>query len=277
MIPTVAVPNVQIPPPSVEASLFAGQPSDPAVGRLPLHSVPPPINSQKVADNNREQQQARSAQQPPQPSIERSFASLLRTGEGEIELQSPFSTPFMAQLFGQIPAFDNVIGGLFGEGTGVPAGFVDFNRLAEFNTVKYKPSHAFKPHEKPAQQQALEDFGTTSTNEAAKEAIRQAAATAVPEPSQPATQLDASLPNAQLGNVEQLEARQLSNTKPDITPQNPIKPPLAARPAPVDDIVATPNPGVEAYLSTQSRNESGAAAAMAPTRSGGFEGVSLIL
>lgn len=273
MIPTVAVPNVQIPPPSVEASLFAGQSSDPAVGRLPLHSVPPPINSQKVADNNREQQQTRSGQEPPQPSIERSFASLLQSGEGDIELQSPFSTPFMAQLFGQIPAFDNVIGGLFGEGTGVPAGFVDFNRLAEFNTVKYKPSHAFKPHEKPEQQQALEDFGTTTPKEAKAE-MRLEAAMAVPEASRP----DTDVPSAQLENLGQLATRQLSDTKPDIAPLNTPESRPVAQSAPADDIATVPNPGVEAYLSTQSRNENGAAVAKAPTRAGGHEGgVSLIL
>ena len=45
-----------------------------------------------------------------------------------------------------------------GAGTGIPSGFVDFDRLAEFGKVKYKPSNASAPRVKPAQQQAIEEF-----------------------------------------------------------------------------------------------------------------------
>ncbi|MGB1539926.1 MAG: hypothetical protein ACPG80_03115, partial [Rickettsiales bacterium] len=113
-----------------------------------------------VADNNQRQQPTRFPADAPVESAGGAAAPFRFAQTQGANVESPFSTTFIAQLFGQLPANDDVIGSLFGEGTGVPAGFVDFSRLAEFDKVKYKPSGAFAPREKSDQQQALESTPT---------------------------------------------------------------------------------------------------------------------
>lgn len=140
MIPTLSLPNIQQPPP-VEVSVFTGQNADAALGRLPIITVPPPVNSPKVTDDGRGGQQQRHS--PQQTLIQPSVASILApltSASGGIAFASPYSTPFVAQLFGQ---FTN---------SELPAGELDFDQLSQFSVVKYMPSLAARPRpESPRQ------------------------------------------------------------------------------------------------------------------------------
>ena len=159
MVPSVAVPNVQVAPP-VETSLFSGQISDPKLGRLPFKTVPAAIDGSKVSDQPRQQQQASSKTSTTETAAT-AAASAKSSASGltpSLSAEPKLSTPFAAQLFAQLQTSAGLVSGMGGGGTGIPSGFVDFDRLAEFGKVKYKPSNAFAPRVKPEQQQAIEEF-----------------------------------------------------------------------------------------------------------------------
>lgn len=144
MIPTIAAPNIQVPPP-VDASVFTAPSQEPALGRLPLNIVPPPVTNPKVADDNRGGQQPARNTQNPAPRTVPNTAAKLFEANGEIAFESPYSTTFVAQLFGQFSGTEQ---------GGISDGFLDFEQLAQFSMVKYRPSMAFRPpEEKPAQAQ----------------------------------------------------------------------------------------------------------------------------
>lgn len=264
MIPAVAIPTAQVPPP-VDPSAFTGQMSDPAVGRLPFNTVAPPVTGQKVADDSRgSQQQARRG--PSEDAPENLLSRLTGRAEGEIRLESPFSAPFMAQLFGQINLDTDVVGGLFGDGTGVAAGFVDFERLAEFGEVKYMPSGAFEPREVPALQQALQVNATQTleaTLEASIAAVNVEAGASVPADIALADELSL-----------QAETGVVSTAAPAQEARQAVTTASAAPPARVEPTPFFSN-GVGAYVSTQSRNDSQAAVTSAS--SDGAQGISLFL
>lgn len=151
MIPTLSLPNIQQPPP-VEMSVFTGQNADAALGRLPIVTVPPPVNSPKVADDGRSNRQ-------PQHSLHNSTPQMPAAGvpmptvpaSGGMVFASPYSTTFVAQLFGQ---FQN---------GGLPDGLLDFDQLSQFGIVKYMPSLASRPHPESARQTAQESVGVDNT------------------------------------------------------------------------------------------------------------------
>lgn len=150
MVPIVAVPHMQAPPP-VETSLFTGNIAHPAIGRLPVHVVPPPIDNPEVADYNRQQQQGRQGNQSQSrqaaPSVP---GSALPAAPGRVTLDMPFSTTFMAQIYGQTPA-----GGsnpLFGA-------FITMESMAAYGNIKYMPSLAFRPQDS-GQRTQVQDGGT---------------------------------------------------------------------------------------------------------------------
>lgn len=147
MVPIVAVPHMQASPP-VETSLFTGNIAHPAIGRLPVHVVPPPIDNPEVADYNRQQQQGRQGNQPQTrqaaPSVP---GSALPAAQGRVTLDMPFSTTFMAQIYGQTPA-----GGsnpLFGA-------FIAMESMIAYGNIKYMPSLAFRPLDSGQRPQAQE-------------------------------------------------------------------------------------------------------------------------
>lgn len=143
MIPTLSVPNIQVAPP-VEISVFTGQNADAALGRLPVVTVAPAISNAKVADDNRggqpAQRNAQNAAAMAKTAV--SVAPFSLSGTGELVFESPYSTTFVAQLFGQFQA--NNPGALAGESQAVPLG-VDFEHLSQFDVTKYMPSLAFRP------------------------------------------------------------------------------------------------------------------------------------
>lgn len=149
MIPTLAVPNVQVPPP-IDTSVFTAPGPDPAIGRLPLNVVPATVTNPKVADDNRNSQPMPRGGTANVPSARASGTPFYLAAQGELAFESPYSTPFIAQLFGQFAGF---------EGGDAIGGLLDFEQLARMNLVKYKPSLAFRPREsapEPVVQQQAE-------------------------------------------------------------------------------------------------------------------------
>lgn len=144
MIPTLSVPNIQIAP-LVEQSVFTGQNADAALGRLPVVTVPPTIANVKVADNRPGQAHARPPAQPEAAGQGEGAAPFSLGGSGELAFESPYSTTFVAQLFGQFQTSDATLGALGGESAELPLGFIDFERLSQFDVTKYMPSFAFGP------------------------------------------------------------------------------------------------------------------------------------
>lgn len=132
MIPTLSLPNIQQPPP-VEMSVFTGQNADAALGRLPVVTVPPTVNSPKVADDGRGNQQRNYTPQNAVPTPAAGILTPSVSASGGMSFASPYSTTFVAQLFGQ---FQN---------GGLPDGLLDFDQLSQFNIVKYMPSLASRP------------------------------------------------------------------------------------------------------------------------------------
>lgn len=137
MIPTLAMPNIQVAPP-VDTSVFTAPSPEPALGRLPLNVVPPPVTNPKVADNSRNSQPAPRNNQNAANAASDKPAFSFAAANGEMAFESPYSTTFVAQLFGQFT---------MAEGSGMNDGFLDFEQLASMNFVKYKPSLAFRPRE----------------------------------------------------------------------------------------------------------------------------------
>lgn len=143
MIPTLSLPNIQQPP-SVEMSVFTGQNADAALGRLPIVTVPPPVNSAKVADDGRGNRQPQPTQQNAPQMLPAGMLMPSVSASGGMAFASPYSTPFVAQLFGQ---FQN---------GGLPDGLLDFDQLSQFNIVKYMPSLASRPRPETPRQAAQE-------------------------------------------------------------------------------------------------------------------------
>lgn len=283
MIPTLSAPNIQVAPP-VEASVFTGQNADAALGRLPVVTVPPTVTNAKVADDNRSAQQPQrnsSNTQTPAPNGKALPFSL--GGTGELAFESPYSTTFVAQLFGQFQTSDSSLGALSGESTDAPLGFVDFDRLSQVDITKYMPSFAFRPRAETPNAETT-DFNT--------QAVAQVTA---PQP-QPQTQTPIALPvAAQIDTSLQAEPAQtaaasseqrsldlsrvdLQNIAPVSTDDAPAIPQQVTPELPKFENTASPSlfatSGVDAYSSTQSRN---LANLVGDSRGGAADQVSLVL
>lgn len=216
MIPTLSLPTIQQPP-SVEMSVFTGQNADAALGRLPVVTVPPTVNSPKVADDGRGSQPRNYTQQNAAPTPATGILTPSVSASGGMAFASPYSTTFVAQLFGQ---FQN---------GGLPDGLLDFDQLSQFNIVKYMPSLASRPRlETPRQ--------TTQDNIAPDTAIRV-------KFSRPASSMAAA--------ADMSEAP--SDLKLSIEGED-ISIPVRPREYSAPSVTLTVN-GPDAYGSTQVRNE----------------------
>lgn len=231
MIPTLSMPNIQVAPP-VEVSLFTGQNADAALGRLPVITVPPAISNAKIADNRGGQPAQRAAQNIASTQSFAAVSPLSLSGTGELVFESPYSTTFVAQLFGQFQASDSGLGALSEESLTLPLGFVDFDRLSQFDVTKYMPSFAFRPQ--------------------------------VETP--PSAEIVAPRPKLQIKNapVQQAAApQQVANAPAEPAEVNlqTVQPETrdAALSKPADTMAASASlmgsGGIEAYSSTQSRNQ----------------------
>lgn len=261
MAPLVAVPNVQMAP-TVETSLFTGQISDPAVGRLPFATVPAAISAQR-AENNRQQTQERSSSTP-DPAVETSRTDALQRllSGGPDRIETAFSTPFMAQLLGQLALGANVVNGIFGGGTGTPSGFVDFDRLAEFGDTKYKPSEAAKPRGSQPQTEALEHYASKA-KEAVVEPTEQKVEPVTPAEvgvttasAAPPVSLSASSAGAGFGGGQGLSVPDVPKQKVSVATAS-SQPPAATKPkssAQEEDVSLIHASGADAYRTTQSSN-----------------------
>lgn len=102
---------------------------------MPVQAVSAPIHSVKVADNRPNTTYARSTSS----EMPVADAALVASGSAysDVYLDFPHSSPFVAQLFGQLDM----------EGGEQASFFVDYEMLTKFEEIKYKPSFAFRPHE----------------------------------------------------------------------------------------------------------------------------------
>lgn len=265
MIPTLSAPNIQVPPP-VETSVFTGQNADAALGRLPVVTVPPTVTSAKVADDTRSQQQARNPQQNSTPAAE-SFSVSTQMGAGELVFESPYSTTFVAQLFGQFQTADETLGALSGQSAEAPLGFVDFDRLSQFDITKYMPSFAFRPQvETPAVSEQPRVQAAVSAP--APVASEQVAAAPVADLPADTAEVALPLPASTTDNVEFAPAPVISAGEPAAEPALPQPsaeqaPTIPAPREPVaaqslrevaSNVVSLFSRGSDAYGATQSRN-----------------------
>lgn len=139
MLGALPVSNVQIAP-VVEPAPAAVQKAVPvpSIGMLPTTIVPASISSPRVADDQRSAgqttQQTRSV--PVAADTANIISAFSNAASGQIVLPSPYSTTFLAQLFGQLPT---------GQMDGIVSSLMDFDYIAEVSMVKYQPSLAFRP------------------------------------------------------------------------------------------------------------------------------------
>lgn len=245
MIPTSIAPNMQVAPP-VQVSLFTGQNADAALGRLPVVTVPPTISNPKVADN-RSGQNAQRNQQPVQELSQNNgqVTPFSLSGTGELAFESPYSTTFVAQLFGQFQTSDASLGEMGGQSAQVPMGFVDFDRLSQFDITKYMPSFAFRPR--------IE----TPTADAPRPQVQQ------PQPQpQPVAAPVQQVQQSQ--TPESIDLRSIEPVSNDVNPLPQPQPQVRSE-APITRETAQANlsvffsNGLGAYNSTQLRNSEAAA------------------
>lgn len=245
MIPAIAVPNTQVAP-TLQSSIFSGQIIEPAIGRLPVASVSQTIAGARVADDGRSQQQSRvsAAAAEEADAIEEAFP--FREPFGSFHTSTSFSTPFIAQLFGQLAANSNVVATLSGKGTGAPLGFVDFDKLAEYDAVKYKPSNASRPS------QSIVETPLAADAEAGVANLVQEAAPVV-ETARPAEirQPEMQRPYLYAAQDDMDDADDVSAPTTQAAPAKPVEIKIDEKLVAQASVTSSP---VDAYQSTQSRN-----------------------
>ncbi|MBM3618458.1 MAG: hypothetical protein FJX23_07950, partial [Alphaproteobacteria bacterium] len=132
-------------------SAFTGQISDAALGRLPTRVVPQAVNAPKAEDRQNSGQQRQPTEQPATATAAGSstFQALMNAGKGEIKLPSPFSTTFIAQIFGQYDTSSevgNAVTAIWlsnGRATPKDSGMLEYERIVQQQgMVKYAPSAA---------------------------------------------------------------------------------------------------------------------------------------
>jgi hypothetical protein len=147
MIPTLALPNIQLSPPPMTES-FAGVPTQTsALARLPFYAVPSNSNSGTVYNNSRytgyaPQLVAQNAGSPVLPPLVRNH-----TPAGVQSAQpGVFSSSFMAQIFGQggLAQSSDLFNSFF-TASRPPALTLDPEIIERFSLTKYKPSDASRP------------------------------------------------------------------------------------------------------------------------------------
>lgn len=242
MIPTIAAPNIQIAPP-VEVSAVTAPSQEPALGRLPMNIVSPPVTNPKVADNPRGGQNLPKDNAPPAASKAPAGQPFALSGQGELAFESPYSTTFVAQIFGQT---------FLSEGGGIVDGFLDFEQLAQLDMVKYKPSLAFRPR---AEMPQAESAPAPQVAEA---------------PAPPAAEQAAPVETRSIGDVQSwmqsvlgqgvsMDLRDMPVVSSDAPPQpqTPASDTAEAAPRAAENS-GSPSiftGGVDAYGATQSRNQ----------------------
>ncbi|MCH2547615.1 MAG: hypothetical protein MK052_08410 [Alphaproteobacteria bacterium] len=255
MIPTLSAPNIQVAPPA-DTSIFTGQNADAALGRLPVVTVPPTVTNAKVADDNRSQTQQRNPQNtPPQNAAKSGITPFSLSGSGELAFESPYSTTFVAQLFGQFQLDDSSLADLAGETTDIPLGFVNFDRLSQVDVTKYMPSFAFGPRTDTVEPQPSQSASTTPVAAPPRENI-------TPEVVPVAASQPQAVASEVASTVAQVSAEALQDTQP-VTAQNNADalttPSAAPQPSQLSE-AQTNNASLlqygtnNAYSSTQSRN-----------------------
>jgi hypothetical protein len=185
---------------------------------------------------------------------------------GELVFESPYSTTFVAQLFGQFQTADDGLGALAGQSTDVPLGFVDFDRLSQFDITKYMPSFAFRPSAEtpapPTQQEAAPQPSLGIKNAPGINTIP------VPDPvadTSPAANSSAEA-TAGLQDVQPT----IPNSPP--VPEKQVQPRTTTTAQSNPSLFANAGGVLEAYSSTQSRNTLN----LAPDSRGASTEVSLI-
>lgn len=151
MLPLIVAPTAVPAPQAVDMSAFNGQISDAALGRLPTRVVPQTVTAPKTDDNRNPAQQRQASEQAAvaaKPSAS-AFEALMNAGKGEIKLPSPFSTTFIAQIFGQYDTSSevgNAVTSIWltnGKATPKDSGMLEYERIVQQQgMVKYAPSAA---------------------------------------------------------------------------------------------------------------------------------------
>lgn len=107
--------------------------SAPTLGNIPSKTVPSTIGESKVADRQPQQTATPALVKSPADATASQTLPFSLAGQGDIVLESPFSTTFLTQVLGQLPIEDS---------DGIVSDLVDFDFIARFSAVKYKPSGA---------------------------------------------------------------------------------------------------------------------------------------
>lgn len=151
MLPLIVAPMPVPIPQAADMSAFTGQISDAALGRLPTRVVPQTVTAPKAEDqrNPAQQRQAEPQEQTASQSKLSNFDALMNAGKGEIKLPSPFSTTFIAQIFGQYDTdseVGNAVASIWlsnGKVTPKDSGLLEYERIVQQQgMVKYAPSAA---------------------------------------------------------------------------------------------------------------------------------------
>lgn len=141
--PAIALPNLLTPVPPAQAAVLTAASPDPALGRLPLFSVPGPIAPPEAQNNTRGGGGAAFAR-PAFPAEE--FPAAPLSPGYPAARPAPASGPssaFLAQLFGQGGANGRLAADFFVSPERL--NIFDAATLARFRHVKYLPSEAAKP------------------------------------------------------------------------------------------------------------------------------------
>lgn len=153
----------------------------PSLGNLPQQVVSAPIQTVKVADNRPSTSYARSAAvETPAPSS--ANAAALGGEYNDVYLDFPYSSSFVAQLFGQLN---------MDAGNGATS-FVDYETLSQYEEIKYKPSFAFRPQDSlmanlREQQKTFMEGVSVDEQEAAPAQMAQSSPAVAQNPAQPQT------------------------------------------------------------------------------------------
>lgn len=152
MLPLIVAPTPVQMPQAVDMTPFTGQSSSAALGRLPTRTVPQAVVTPKAEDQRNPAQQRPAADVPAQTASQTgisNFDALINAGKGEIKLPSPFSTTFIAQIFGQYDSTSevgNAIASIWlsnGRVTPKESGMLEYERIVQQQgMVKYAPSAA---------------------------------------------------------------------------------------------------------------------------------------
>jgi len=203
-----------------------------------MNIVSPPVTNPKVADNPRGGQNPSKDNTAATPAKASASQPFTLAAQGELAFESPYSTTFVAQIFGQT---------FLSEGGGIVDGFLDFEELAQLDMVKYKPSLAFRPRAEQPQAEAAP----------APQAAEAPAPQAAPVETRSVSDVQAWMQSV-LGQGVSMDLRDMPVASSDAPPQAEAaaneQPDTARQP----ENTGSPSiftGGVNAYGATQSRNQ----------------------